>query len=80
MDDDEAESDADNNDQAPEDPVVRQDPPREPRGGQGSEGPQGPMGLVAIHFMNLHVKCPIFSTKNDKDVDSHLLHSNIWMN
>ena len=30
--------------------------------------------------MNLHVKCPIFSAKNDEDAESHLLHSNEWMN
>ena len=38
------------------------------------------MGPKAPVFMNLLVKCLIFSTKNDEDAESHLLHSNDWMN
>ena len=30
--------------------------------------------------MNLHVKCPISSAKDDKDSESDILHSNDWMN
>ena len=30
--------------------------------------------------MNLHVKCPIFSAKDNEDTESHLLCCNDWMN
>ena len=30
--------------------------------------------------MNLHVKYPIFSAKDDEDAESHLLQSSEWMN
>ena len=29
---------------------------------------------------NLHVKCPTFSAKPEKEADSHLLHISGWMN
>ena len=31
-------------------------------------------------FMNLHIKHPNNSAKNDKDVESNLVYSNDWMN
>ena len=30
-------------------------------------------------LMNSHVKYPIFSTKDAEDAESHLLHSNDWI-
>ena len=42
--------------------------------------PKGPMGPVVSVFVNLYVKCPIFSAKDNQDAHSHLLHSNDWMN
>ena len=45
----------------------------------GPLGPQGPMGPVAPIFMDLHVKCPLFSAKDDEDAESHLLQSNDWI-
>ena len=38
------------------------------------------MGPVAAVFMNLIVKCSIFSIKDDEDTESHPLHTNDWMN
>ena len=35
---------------------------------------------MAPAFINVHVKCPIFLAKDDEDSESHLLHSNDWMN
>ena len=45
-----------------------------------AHGPKRPLGPVAPVFMNLHVKCPTFSAKDDEDAQSHLLCSNDWMN
>ena len=42
-------------------------------------GPLGPLGPVAPVFMNLHVKCPIFSAKDHEDGGSHPFHSGDWM-
>ena len=38
------------------------------------------MGTVASAFINLHVKCPIFSAKDDEDAERHLSQSNDRMN
>ena len=80
MGDDKAESDDHHNDELPGDPVYRPNRPKRPRCGYRLEGPQRPMGPLAPVFMNLYVKWPIFSAKNDEDAESHLLHSNDWMN
>ena len=53
--------------------------PRGPRGGHRPKGPKGLIGPVASVFMNLHVKCLIFSAKDDEDMGSHPLHGNGWM-
>ena len=74
-----SQSDDGNNDQVPGDPQDGPHRPRRPRGCHGPMGFQIPMGSVAPIFMNLLVKCPIFSAKGDEDAGSHLLHSNDWM-
>ena len=71
---------SDNNDQVPGDPEGGPLAQRGPGDGCRPKGPQGSMGPVAPVFMNLHIKCPIFSTKDEEDSESHLLHSNDWMN
>ena len=77
MDDGEPESNDDNNDQVPGDPVSGLHVPGGPWGGCGSKRP---IGLVAFIFMNLHVKCPIISAKDGGDAESYLLCSNCWIN
>ena len=39
-----------------------------------------PVRPVAHAFINVHVKCLIFSAKENEDAKSHLLCSNDWMN
>ena len=75
-DDDETESDDGNSDQVPNNLTGGPHAPRGPRGGHGPKGPIGPMTSV---FMNLHVKCPVFS-KWWLRSKHHLLCSNNWMN
>ena len=75
-----SESDDSKNGQVHGDQPAKQHRPRIPRGGHGPVKPQGPMGPVVPAYMNLHVKCPIFSTKDDEDAESHLLYSDDWMN
>ena len=38
------------------------------------------MRPVAPVFRNFHVRCPIFSAKDDEDAECHLLCANNWMN
>ena len=33
----------------------------------------GPLDTVVATFMNVHVKCPIFSVEDNEDAESHLL-------
>ena len=39
-----------------------------------------PLDTVVATFMNLHVKCPIFSVEDNEDAESHLLCSIDLMN
>ena len=64
----------------PEDPVYGQCGLRGLRDNCGPVGSKGQMGPVAPAFRNLHVKCPIFSGKDDEDAENHLLCSNDWKN
>ena len=48
--------------------------------GHGPVRPQRPMGPVGSVSMKLHVKCPVFTTKDIEDITSHLWHSNNLMN
>ena len=66
------ESDNDKNGQVPGDPVDRQCRSRGPWDGNGLNVSQEPIGPVAPVIMNLHVKCPIFSLKDDEYDESHL--------
>ena len=49
------------------------------RGTQDPLEPHRPRTLVAP-APSLHVICPIFSTKPDKDAESNLLHNSEWLN
>ena len=49
-------------------------------GGCGPVGPLEPKGSLAPLFMNLYVKCLIFSAKDYEDSESHLLCNDDWMN
>ena len=60
----------------PCDPVGGLHGPKGLRGVCGLAGVQGPIGPVAPVFMNLH----ILSVINDEDAESHLVHSNDWIN
>ena len=59
----------------PGDPVGGPCGPSRCRSHHWPSGPQGPIGPVASVFNNLHVKCPIFSTKVNVNAESHLFHS-----
>ena len=80
MNDGEPGSNDDNNDQVLRDPVGGQYGPREARGGHGPKETKEPFGPLAPVFMNLHARCPIFSTKDDEDAKIQHLCSNDWMN
>ena len=79
MDGDEAESDNDNNNHAPGDPVGR------------PHGPLGPRVVVDLKDTRNHgTSCPCLyefacqmhnvSANGNEDAERHLLHSNDWMN
>ena len=80
MHDGEAESDDDSNDRTTDDSVDGLHRLRGPKGDHEPKGPRDPIGSVASLIMNLHVKCPIFSARDDEDPETHLLCSNDWMN
>ena len=58
------ENDDDTHDHVPQDPAGGQHGPRGLRGGHGPIRPKRPMGPVILAFMNLHVKCLIFSEEH----------------
>ena len=62
-----SESDDGNKSQVSGDPPGGQHRPRKPRDGHALVKSQRPMGPEVPVFMNLHVKCPVFLEKDDKD-------------
>ena len=54
--------------------------PHGPRGPKGGCGPEGSIRPVAPVFINVHVKFPIYSAKDDEDAENYLLHNNDCMN
>ena len=65
--------------------LVQPDPPANPHTPRRPRGIQGPLVLhrpmaMKLPTTNLHVKCPIFSAKPEKDANRHISHNNDFMN
>ena len=71
MDDGEPDSNDHSNAQVPGDPAGRQCGSRRLKCGYGPVGPQVSMGQVSPVFMELHVKCPIFLSKDYENAENY---------